>query len=303
MQLTNDDGDVLWDPKDFGEYSIDKVELIISLLENLLSKTTIKMETTYDDGTLSNIYTKSQSDERFFHKSDTDSVITPLVRDKIDVYLSNTQTVASKSEFDVLKGIVNTLRISCVGLDLEGNSVDSAMSLSSRMTGLDDSRNGKVTTNYNNIWNLSAIIYEIEDGQITSKVKVAYKADVGLLKDLDSSISDRSSLVAAINSLVKVDAGFSKDIETLKNYNSTNDTNISEIKSSLSSLGSTVSTLGESVSTLGDSVSTLSDNQGSLDSLDSSIKDVSSIVAAINSLASAISDLSDRVDALEAASI
>lgn len=264
-QLQSPGGELLWDPKDFGKYSQDKIKLITSILKELLTTITINTSAVAspDNPDGSGFYTKNESDNRYLIAETANSLIEELVKKITESYLSG--QAVSPSDFAQVRKWLLKLFQDVNGVNLDNPSEPSGDYLSLRVSNLSD----RETANANNIAAiLRDIYYSNQDGSVSSVVKLASSDDIGIVKEkniissLSADFTDRSTIVAAMNSLmIRV-----KSLDLTK------------IESDLS---------------------TLKSGQGDIGTLDSMYAGKTSTVEVLNQIAVSIRDIQNRLSALE----
>ena len=297
-KLESPDGELLWSPNDFGTYSAEKVQLITNILSGLLSNLTLNMNTKVDENSLSNIYTISQTHEKFLEKENASETISMAVTSVLQT-MYNDGRLVSPDAVDTVRTFVSNLYEVCYGYDLNGNLTPSAASSYNRQI---DSLRDSITSNYSNILQLQRNVFgSFPDGSVNTGVLVLARAnDVGNIANIDKGITDRDNIVEAINYLARNNSsvnalssrvtvversvdGLDSDIDTITSRLDVNDGNISNMSRELTSVES--------------DIKTLQTNIGDKNSLTTGEK--SSIVSAINSLVISINDIKRRLDALE----
>jgi hypothetical protein len=264
-QLKDEEGNLLWDPSDFGQYSEDKIRFIASILRQLLTEITISTTSVAPSGSTdsSGFYTKDESDNRFLQATTAQSLIEELVKKYAESYIQD-GTVSSEDFTEVRNWLIRLYR-DVNGVDLDNPSEPSGVYLTSRIDDLSDKEQSDAS-------NISAILrdlyYSNQDGSVSSTVKFASSDDMGITKEkniitsLDADFTDRSTIVGAMNSLM------------------------AKVKSlDLNSLQS--------------DLTNLKNGQGDISSLDSMYEGKTSTVEVLNSISDSIRTIQDRLDALE----
>lgn len=264
-QLVNPEGKLLWDPKDFGQYSEDKIRLITSILKELLSSVTLNMApvapSENPDG--SGFYTKDESDNRFLIATTAQSLIEELVKKYTDSYISSgTVTPAQYSE--VRNWLIKLYQ------DVNGVNLDSPAEPSGSYMALELSNlSNREQSNANNIARILSDIYvSNKDGSISFVVKFPSADDIGITKEnniitsLSVDFTDRSTIVAAMNELM------------------------SKVKSL-------------DLTTIQKDLTDLKSGQGDINTLDEMYAGETSTVGILNQIADSIRTIQSRLDALE----
>jgi len=115
--IENPDGETLWAPNDFGTYSIEKIEVISKILQNMLKElvVTVKVDQSGDDNTF---YTKEESNEYFLRKTDYRSLALDTINDLVQSNVDN-DVIVSVNSFNQMINAVNFLSRICFDLTYE----------------------------------------------------------------------------------------------------------------------------------------------------------------------------------------
>lgn len=189
------DGNLLWAPDSVsGKYSVSKTKEIADILEELLGNVNLSMNMKVDEESLSNIYTKTQADERFVINSNFDS----LLQSKVSELVVN-GIIPSNTSLDLTNSRLLSLWTACHGTNFNGEVVQNISYDSS----LSDHEN-KIYANTQDILRvINDLYYKGSDGSTVdfNNPRFAMWADTGKTEDLSSVFSgtNRSSLAKAIN--------------------------------------------------------------------------------------------------------
>ena len=194
-QIQDPNGNLLWSPTSVaGKYSAAKVQEVADILKDLLQNVTITMNAKIDEDSLSNVYTKNQSDERFVLVTNLDSAVQGKVSELIIA-----GQIAGTGDINTVNSRLLTLWKSAYGTNFDGEQVQNT-SFNQSIESLNDS----VYANTQDILRvLNNLFAKNSDGSTIdfSHVLYASLADVGSKSDLSSAFSgaNRSTLVNAIN--------------------------------------------------------------------------------------------------------
>jgi len=263
--IRNENGDLLWSPVSVaGAYSVQKTQEIADILAELLDNVQISSTITVDDDFLANVYTKSQSDQRYILVSNFNSLLNGSINNLI-----NTGYIVGTNDFRTLTQRVLTLFNSCYGTNFEGEII-SSNSYNSQLEAL----NNSYSALYNDVSRINrSIYYENPDGSLDrSKVLFAKVEDTGKTEELSSSFvgSNRSKLVFAIN-------------YTQSEINSTNN-EITSIKNDITDVKSNITTVNNTI--------------GDLQYLDEKVSSTS-IVGSLNKISGLLTDINASISNLE----
>lgn len=267
--------ELLWQADDFGKYSIEKIQLISDILKKILTDVTIHMDASLNEESLSNVYTKDQSNERFVQisalKSSVDGAVSELVV---------SGKIPGVTTLDLISSRLETLNINCTGYDYAGNKKQAGYSE------LIDNLNLNVENTSNNMARIFKVVFfENEDGTYNlSRVILAKASDLGDITSLSTDISDRSSVVKAINSLMS---------------------EILIIQGSISGAATAVSDIAKVKQDIQTATQDLSQAKTQINSLTSDMTNVKSWIGSIQNLSSgesslveAISNMKSKLDSL-----
>lgn len=190
--IEDTEGNLLWEPDSLeGIYSVQKAEEVTEILRSLLKDITIKMEGTINGESMADIYSKEQADERFVQNSTFDATLDAKVR-----ALTSSGELVGIADKNYIMERLKALWSTCYGTNFE-NIVVNANSYNTRLDNLDTQYSAMV----NNVDRIMRDMYlENRDGTLNTKVLLlATVATMGELADLKSGITDRSSVINAIN--------------------------------------------------------------------------------------------------------
>lgn len=190
--IEDTEGNLLWEPDSLeGVYSVQKAEEVTEILKSLLKDITIKMEGTINGESMADIYTKEQADDRFVQNSNFDATLDAKVR-----ALTNSGDLVGVADKNYIMERLRALWSTCYGTNFE-NVVVNANSYNTRLDNLDIQYSAMV----NNLDRVMRDMYqENRDGTLNTKVLLlATVAAMGELSDLKSGITDRGSVIDAIN--------------------------------------------------------------------------------------------------------
>lgn len=276
--------ELLWQADDFGKYSLDKIQAISTILKSLLTDITIHMDTSINEESLANVYTKDESNKRF--------VLVEALNQSVEGAVS-ALVVAGKipgiTSLDLINTRLETLNVNCTGYDYAGNK---------RQAGykeLIDNLDTDITNTNNNVLRVIQTLYEENsDGTYDfEKVLVAKISETGVKTNLNSEIKDRSTLVAAINSL------FQEISETKSSISgaSTAVADISKVKQDIQTATQDLSQVKTQTSSLIQDMTNVKSQIGSIQNLSSN---ESSIVEALNNISTKLDSLSQSVVTFDA---
>lgn len=329
-KLESQDGELLWSPNDFGTYSAEKVQLITTILSGLLSNLTLNMNTKVDEESLSNIYTISQTHEKFLEKENAAETISMAVTSVLQSMYSEGSLV-SPATVDTLRTFVSNLYDVCYGLSLDGTSTPSSGNSYNRQIEsirlLGDSNSSSILQLQRNVFG------SYPDGSVnTSVLSLASVKDVGDISDLDKGITDRDNIVEAVNYIARNNSSVGGNVSSLNSRLSSveNDvrgldsdvngleSDVSDLKSNLNRVDSSVASLTTRVSSaetrIGVNEGNISNMRSELTAVESDIKTLqtnigdknslttsekSSIVSAINSLVMSVNSIRTSLTAIE----
>ena len=189
--IKDPEGHLLWQPNDFGLYSNMKTEVIAEILTHLFEDTLIQVETHSGDTPITNVYTKEESDARFFQIA-----LFPSYLDGQIYRLIAEGQIVGINDLNLINSRLLLLYKSCFGTDLDGHLVQTGFDV--RIQNLEDTSDFL----FNRVTKISRDIYLIRDGEVDINVLVVAKLeDTGYKSDLDPDIGDISNMVAAINAV------------------------------------------------------------------------------------------------------
>ena len=304
--IKGQDGTLLWQADDFGEYSVMKTGAITKIIEEAIANTKIKVESYIadDDQALANVYSRAQADERFVQLASFPEFLEGQV-----YRLISSGEIVGVDAINLINSRLLELYLSCFGKNLEGVVVQ--VGFDTRIQNLEDTENFL----YSRITKISSDIYLHRDGEIdVSTLVVAKTSDTGSKSDLNPLISDRTTMVSAINSVFSEIDGISSTVQSLSDDVDGIITRVGnlETQNGNDTLNTTSQTLSGAINELNSSIGT---NAGNISSLQSGVGNVNSldndfttkeVVAAlnqlinlVNTLSGQISDLDSRVTTLE----
>lgn len=258
--------ELLWQADDFGRYSIDKIQAISNILKGILTDVTIHMDTSLNEESLSNVYTKDQSNNRFVQvsalKQSVEGVVSELVV---------SGKIPGITSLDLINSRLETLNINCTGYDYSGNKKQAGYSE------LIDNLNTDITNTSSNVARIFKVVFhENEDGTYDlSRVVLAKASDVGDISTLSTDISDRGNVVKAINSLMS---------------------EIITIKSSISGAVTAVSDIAKVKQDIQSATNDLSQAKTQISSLTSDMTNVKAWIGGVENLSSNESNLVEAIN-------
>lgn len=293
-KLESPDGELLWSPNDFGTYSTEKVQLITNILSGLLSNLTLNMNTRVDEDSLSNIYTISQTHEKFLEKENASETISMAVISVLQT-MYNEGRLVSPDAVEALKVFVTNLYNVCYGLDLEGNTTPSSANSFNRRI---DSIQTYIDSNYSSIQKIFGVLYETDvSGAYTDKVKLATVNDVGNIKDLDKSIIDRDNVVEAINYIALNSSSVGGNVNSLKSRVSDVEDSVKDIESDISTLDTRMTSAEKGIGSNSSSISTIENDIDSIEKdIDSLEGSISTVSTNMNKVEADVATLKGKVD-------
>ena len=302
--IKDENGNLLWQPNDFGLYSNMKTEVIAQILAELLTDTMIQVETHSGDAPITNVYTKEESDARFFQIA-----LFPAYLDGQIYRLIAEGQIIGISDLNLINSRLLLLYMSCFGTDLDGHRVQQGFDV--RIQSLEDMSDFL----FSRVTQISRDIYLVRDGVVDPTVLVIAKlADTGYRENLSPTIADTSTMVAAINSVnseVKdnIDAigalGTRVDDLETQNGSATLTTTAQTLSDAINELDGE---LGTAQTDIGNLQTDVGNAQGDITSINTAVGDVSTldsgftsqeVVAALNQLISSVNTLSGQISALD----
>lgn len=279
------DGKLLWAPNTVaGQYSIAKTAEVAAILGDLLNDVTINTRTIVDEQSESNVYTKSQSDERFVLVNGFDS----LLQAKVAELVLN-ETIPNQTEIDTLRVRLQNLWITAHGTDFNGNQVQN--------THYDGQLADHETKIYANTQDLLRVLNDVynkgTDGSTINfnDPKFAEKTNTGTTSDLRAEFrgTNRDTLAKAINYVFSLIDNRNTFIgsSTLKTNANNLAAAINELydtqatSTSLAGLSSTVSQVSADLMSLSSSVT---GTQSSYNAMDTRVSNVEGRVSSIEAL-------------------
>lgn len=328
-KVVNEQGDLLWGPNDFGDYSIEKIQLISSILRELLSSVTLSTKTVTEGGDTSGFYTKNESDNRYLLAETATSLIEVIAKQSTDTYLKEGGAV-SLTDFTQVRGWLIRLNRLVEGVDLDNPQEAAGNYITLRIESLET----KEQANASNILGLQRDVYKSNgDGSISSEVKFTYAEDMGITKKdkMIVSLSEgfgtyRSTIVTAMNYLMTLIENLdqsqgdsvtdlSNKVKTLEDFKTAANKDITSLKSSVgdvelqteaknlrgavNELKDQIGTLSDSITATGNSITEVAGDVGDLGDLDASLSGSISLVDALNSIVSSLSSIENRLNVLE----
>lgn len=194
--IENEEEEILWAPNDFGTYSIEKIEVIAKILQNVMKDMviTVKNDTSSDDGSY---YTKEESNNYFLRKTDYRSMASETLNEIVQSNIDR-NVLLSVSDFNSMVNAVDFLARICFSLTYNqlkaaGNELTfvpfhtQINNLSSRVSSFDDNidkllyavfkKNSDNSINYN-------LVEFVKPGEVYTKSEVD-----NLLASLDRRIT------------------------------------------------------------------------------------------------------------------
>ena len=279
-RIQDPNGNLLWSPVNpNGQYSLKKAETIAEVLENLIDSIEIKAKITMDEDQLANVYTKTQSDERFVLVSNADALITGKVSELI---ISG--QIAGMTDINTINSRLLTVWKSCYGTNFDGVQVQNT----SYNQSIDSLENSVYANTQDILRVLNSLYAKNPDGSTIdfSKVLFAAVSDVGTTSDLSAAFSgtNRSKLVNAINYVYSLINNRNEIIGTgslqtqaqtlisavneLLGLNNTSNQTIVTLSGSVSNIASSVSALTESIADTKTSYNQMNSRVTAIETLD-----------------------------------
>ena len=203
-KLVDESGNLLWAPNDFGDYSIERVNIVTNILKKLLESTTINMSATLSESAMANVYSKEQVDNKFMNKEYAELYIESESRKVIEEFV-NSGKLPSHTDIEYLTNKLKNIYSNTLGIDLDGNDTHSD-SLKDKIIRVE----GRVSSQEDILSKVVHVIYK--NGSVSGS---------GVIGDLDN-LSEGivgTSLVDAINYLYKIipnNYALSSDVETIR---------------------------------------------------------------------------------------
>lgn len=214
--------ELLWQANDFGKYSMEKIEAISKILKEILTDTTLSMETSFNKDSLSmaNLYTKDECNDIFVQLNVLEKLVKGLISE-----LMLEGSIPNSTLLDLISLRLETLNISCTGYDYKGDKKQAGFQEQI------DAIDGDLANTANNIIRLFKVVFqESTDGIYNfNNVLLAPISETGNVSSLNSGISNRKTLVDAINSVYSAVVDMKSTVQSISQ-------SITSINSKLESL-------------------------------------------------------------------
>lgn len=205
-RIKDEKGSVLWGPNTFGSYTIEQIQVVTKIFEDLLKNLSLKVENV-GENVHKDIYTKEESNTLFILKTDFNSLASDLVKALVNNYIqeqASTAGLAAAADVRTLEKVANYLTKTCFNQtyteikdvsNLNINPlVDRVFTLETKWTALDTNTN-----------HLMADIYELNpDGSYSSVVKFFKKSEAKAIQDklgVGTITSGESDVITALNNI------------------------------------------------------------------------------------------------------
>lgn len=223
-RVLDKDGNELWGPDIFGKYSIDKIEAIAKIMEQVLKNTTINFkEIIGEDGKKENYYTKTETDDQFFRKADFDTIAKAYLVSSINQYLNDiksTDGVASNADVNTMRKVANYLTKACFDQTYQELESTNTLSINPIPTRLDNAETS-IKALDTNVAHMMDVMYQVNhDGSFSSTVKlptaerfnevnnkvdnnvnsiVAIRGDIANIRSILTTLTDTTSFTNITN--------------------------------------------------------------------------------------------------------
>ena len=236
MNIYDEHGNVLWSAEDFGEYSVEKIQAIVTIISGLLSSTTLKMESKLSSESYENVYTKTEILSLlmgYLKTVDLTANINDIVSNAISALRLSGDIYGAESA-DIKSITANLLLVYklCYGYNFDGVVDPNITSYSSRFTSISNT----LTSLGNSINALSGVVFRTEGAQ-TQYRNVALRDDVGNITEL--ATTNKTSVVKAINEVFQSGSEFKSAIAsaiTAKGVNTASDATKATMVSNIGSI-------------------------------------------------------------------
>ena len=205
MQVHDANGNVLWQADDFGSYSIEKIQTIVTIFEGLLTNITLKTSNILDDESMVNIYSKSEVNDLlkgYIELASMTASISDIVNGKI-AELKDSGAIYSSTSLDIItiRSRLEEIYRACTGYYLNGAVDNTLTAYPLRLSSLDLITGGHT----NSINTLTGVVFRTE-GQQTQYRNVALRDHVGEITTLNTV--NKNSVVGAINEVFQSGSEF-----------------------------------------------------------------------------------------------
>lgn len=331
----DDNSPLMWAPDDFGQYSIDKINLITNILKGLLSDITIKT----DQQGREDVYTKTESNKIFVQRTEFTNMAGDLIHSLTDSYLKEQseqgKIVNSLTTDDIVK-VLDVIAKKNYGesyetilskfkdlgdypvgygfntlLDRVNNLDSSSTSIKNQIIWLQNQVYG--TTNNLASDTPTILVKKSEISSLEDTVNKCNTSVSGMKSTVDSTSTTVSSLVTKVGTntlntteknLTDAVNSLAKDVSNLQSNSSTSVSSLSARVSSLeSSTNNNISTINSNIDTIKKSIednkstlnTSISNNASNIASLENKLKTANDTIA---KLQSALTSASNKIDTL-----
>ena len=111
-RIKDEKGSVLWGPNTFGSYTIEQIQVVTKIFEDLLKNLSLKVENV-GENVHKDVYTKEESNTLFILKTDFNSLASDLVKALVNNYIqeqASTAGLAAAADVRTLEKVIIPLR-------------------------------------------------------------------------------------------------------------------------------------------------------------------------------------------------
>lgn len=311
--IEDENGNLLWAPNSLdGAYTLEAAQSMSDILKDLLKDISIKASIEIDEDSLANVYTKTESDQRFIIVTNFDSMLNGKIQELI-----NSQAIIGSSDLRTVNSRLLSLYTTCYGTNFDGVKVinDSYNQLISNLRDDYSSQYTIINRLLNDIYGRNT------DGSTDwNNKEYALVSNTGTTSDLSSLFvgANRASIVSAVNYIATqvgtrdliIGSGViqttAKDligaVNELLGLNNNLNQSITNMSGTISTVSSNISSLNQSVSGIQDSYISISgrvsglENQVGTGTLNTDNK---TVIGAINELDSEVQDNKSDIDTIK----
>lgn len=239
--VTNHANELLWQPNDFGSYSVEKIQVISDILSELLQSFSIDTNIKVDDETLSLFYTKEEINDKLERYVNSENA-TPLIQGLVDVYIEtlsdrNILLTTAQYEYIISKLLYLYHDLYKTDLDLHEDTSLTNIALTTKINSLENLSSGFTAS----IYALQSSVYEQSGSSgFSNSTRFYTKSEIDdKVTMLQNAIDGKGS--AGVYATWEAHNTLASTVTDLQGRVNTNEGSIRTINSTLSSHESAIS--------------------------------------------------------------